>query len=93
MKSYKKIVGIVAVVVSLIIVTVTFVKVKGINASDKLVLQFAHNQSAGSKIADSIAKVADYVSEEDDTVDIKRKLVGLHQDDIRHNFDGKILQA
>ena len=71
MKSYKKIVGIVAVVVSLIIVTVTFVKVKGINASDKLVLQFAHNQSAGSKIADSIAKVADYVSEEDDTVDIK----------------------
>lgn len=71
MKSYKKIVGIVTVVVSLIIVTVTFVKVKGINASDKLVLQFAHNQSAGSKIADSIAKVADYVSEEDDTVDIK----------------------
>ncbi len=71
MKSYKKIVGIVAVVVSLIIVTVTFVKVKGINASDKLVLQFAHNQSAGSKIADSIAKVADYVSEEDDTVGIK----------------------
>ncbi len=71
MKSYKKVIGIVAVVVSLIIVTVTFVNVKGINASDKLVLQFAHNQSAGSKIADSIAKVADYVSEEDDTVGIK----------------------
>ena len=71
MKSYKKIIGIVAVVLSLIIVTVTFVNVKGINAQDKLVLQFAHNQSAGSKIADSIAKVADYVSEEDDSVDIK----------------------
>lgn len=71
MKSYKKVIGIVAVVVSLIIVTVTFVNVKGINASDKLVLQFAHNQSAGSKIADSIAKVADYVEQEDDSVSIK----------------------
>ena len=44
MKAYKKIIGTAFVAVWLIIVIVTFIKVKGINSSDKLVLQLAHNQ-------------------------------------------------
>ena len=72
MKAYRKIIGVAAVAICLIIVVVTFIKVKGINSSDKLVLQLAHNQSAGSEIADSIAKVSDYVAQESgDEVNIK----------------------
>ncbi len=72
MKAYRKIIGIAAVAICLIIVVVTFIKVKGINSSDKLVLKLAHNQSAGSEIADSIAKVSDYVAQESgDEVNIK----------------------
>ena len=65
MKAYRKIIGIAAVAICLIIVVVTFIKVKGINSSDKLVLQLAHNQSAGSEIADSIAKFSEFVAEDD----------------------------
>ena len=50
MKAYKKIIGTAFVAVCLIIVIVTFIKVKGINSSDKLVLQLAHNQSSVSEI-------------------------------------------
>lgn len=72
MKAYKKIIGTAFVTVCLIIVIVTFIKVKGINSSDKLVLQLAHNQSAGSEIADSIAKVSDFAAKESgDEVNIK----------------------
>ena len=72
MKAYKKIIGTAFVAVCLIIVIVTFIKVKGINSSDKLVLQLAHNQSAGSEIADSIAKVSDFAAKESgDEVNIK----------------------
>ncbi len=66
MKAYKKIIGSALVAVCVIVVIVTFVKVKGINSADKLTLQLAHNQSAGSEIADSIAKISDYVDEESD---------------------------
>ena len=51
MKAYRKIIGVAAVAICLIIVVVTFIKVKGINSSDKLVLQLAHNQSAGSELS------------------------------------------
>ena len=64
MKLLKKFSGFVSILLCVCIVTVTFVKVKGVDNSDKLVIQLAHNQSAGSAIADSIAKFADYASEE-----------------------------
>ena len=80
MKAYKKIIGTAFVAVCLIIVIVTFIKVKGINSSDKLVLQLAHNQSAGSEIADSIAKVSDFAAKESgDEVNIKIFVVFLVQ--------------
>ncbi len=72
MKSYKKIAGIVSVVVCIAIVVVTFAKVSGVAASDKLVIRLAHNQAAGSEIADSIAKISDFVNESSNgSLDVK----------------------
>ncbi|MDO5519336.1 MAG: TRAP transporter substrate-binding protein DctP [bacterium] len=64
MKSYKKICGIVVVAACVAVVGFTFGKVRGVDASSKIVLRLAHNQAAGSEIAGSIAKITDYVNED-----------------------------
>ena len=64
MKSIKKTAGIAVVAAAVAIVAATFIKVSGGVAGDQFVLRLAHNQSAGSEIADSIAKISDFVAED-----------------------------
>ena len=46
------------------VICVTFFQVTSAKASDKLVIRLAHNQAAGSEIADSIALISDIVAED-----------------------------
>lgn len=64
MGSIKKKLGIAVLVAGLAAVAVTFVSVVSSNASEKVEIRLAHNQTAGSEIADSIAKFADFVAED-----------------------------
>lgn len=64
MGSIKKELGIAVLVAGLVAVAITFVSVVSSNASKKVEIRLAHNQTAGSEIADSIAKFADFVSED-----------------------------
>lgn len=64
MGSIKKKLGIAVLVAGLVAVAITFVSVVSSNASEKVEIRLAHNQTAGSEIADSIAKFADFVSED-----------------------------
>ncbi|MGN0297994.1 MAG: TRAP transporter substrate-binding protein DctP [Lachnospiraceae bacterium] len=64
MKSWKKTLGIVLVAVGLVAVAVTYFRVTTQTPADTLVLRMAHNQSKGSEIADSIAKISEFVAEE-----------------------------
>ena len=66
MKSTKKTIGIVAAVVSLLIVAVTFVRVVSSNSTGQVEIRLAHNQSKGSEIADSIAKFSEFAAEDPD---------------------------
>lgn len=43
----------------------TFVSVVSANSTDKVEIRLAHNQAAGSEIADSIAKFSEFVAEDD----------------------------
>ncbi len=86
MKSYKKIVGILVVAALLLTVIVTFVRVSGVTADSGRVLRLAHNQSAGSEIAKSIAYISDLV-EEDKDADMSVKIyesgvLGSEKDEI-----------
>lgn len=65
MSSLKKKIGVTASVVGLAAVAVTFVSVVNANSTDKVEIRLAHNQSAGSEIADSIAKFSEFVAEDE----------------------------
>lgn len=65
MGSMKKKIGIAVSAVGLCIVAGTFVSVVNANSTDKVEIRLAHNQSAGSEIADSIAKFSEFVAEDD----------------------------
>ena len=65
MGSIKKKIGIAVSAVGLCIVAATFVSVVRANSTDKVEIRLAHNQAAGSEIADSIAKFSEFVAEDD----------------------------
>lgn len=65
MGSIKKKIGIAVSTVGLCIVAATFVSVVSANSTDKVEIRLAHNQAAGSEIADSIAKFSEFVAEDD----------------------------
>lgn len=65
MGSIKKMVGVAVAVIGLLVVAVTFVSVASKNHTGKVEIRMAHNQTAGSEIADSIAKFAEFVAEDD----------------------------
>lgn len=65
MGSIKKMVGVAVAVIGLLAVAVTFVSVASKNHTGKVEIRMAHNQTAGSEIADSIAKFAEFVAEDD----------------------------
>ena len=65
MGSIKKKIGIAVSAVGLCIVAATFVSVVSANSTDKVEIRLAHNQAAGSEIADSIAKFSEFVAEDD----------------------------
>lgn len=64
MKSWKKAVGIAATVISVIVVGATFFAVTGTSSNDTVQIRLAHNQAKGSEIADSIAKISEFVAED-----------------------------
>lgn len=64
MKSCRKTIGIAAALLSIAVICVTFFRVTSAKASDKLVIRLAHNQAAGSEIADSIALISDITAED-----------------------------
>lgn len=65
MGSIKKKIRIAVSAVGLCIVAATFVSVVSANSTDKVEIRLAHNQAAGSEIADSIAKFSEFVAEDD----------------------------
>lgn len=65
MGSIKKKIGVAASAIGLLAVAATFVSVVSANSSEKVEIRLAHNQSAGSEIADSIAKFSEFVAEDD----------------------------
>ena len=65
MGSIKKKIGTAVSAVGLCIVAATFVSVVSANSTDKVEIRLAHNQAAGSEIADSIAKFSEFVAEDD----------------------------
>ena len=64
MKSWKKAVGIAATVISVVVVGATFFAVTGTSSNDTVQIRLAHNQAKGSEIADSIAKISEFVAED-----------------------------
>ena len=65
MGNIKKIIGVAVAAIALIAVAVTFVSVTSANHTGKVKIRMAHNQAAGSEIADSIAKFAEFVAEDE----------------------------
>ncbi len=61
--SAKKKVGVACCALALLIAAGTFVKVYASSYTENVVIRMAHNQQAGSEIADSIALFADFVDE------------------------------
>lgn len=66
MTTWKKALGIVVTVASVIIVGATFFSVSGNSGGDTLEIRLAHNQAAGSEIADSIAKISEFAAADSD---------------------------
>ncbi len=66
MKSWKKAVGIAATVINVVVVGSTFFAVTGTSSNDTVQIRLAHNQAKGSEIADSIAKISEFVAEDSD---------------------------
>lgn len=64
MGSWKKTLGIVVTAAGILAVGITFFTVSGAASGDKAKLRLAHNQSEGTEIADSIAKISDYAAED-----------------------------
>ena len=72
MGSSKKMIGTAVSVAGLLAVAATFISVVSANSTDKIEIRLAHNQSAGSEIADSIAKFSEFVAEDDSkNLDVK----------------------
>lgn len=65
MGSLGKKIGAAVCAVGLVVVGATFVSVVRANSTDKVEIRLAHNQSAGSEIADSIAKFSEFVAEDE----------------------------
>lgn len=65
MGSMKKKIGIAVSAAGLLAVAVTFVSVVSANSTDKVEIRLAHNQSAGSEIADSIAMFSEFAAEDE----------------------------
>ena len=65
MGSMKKKIGIAVSAAGLLGVAVTFVSVVSANSTDKVEIRLAHNQSAGSEIADSIAMFSEFAAEDE----------------------------
>lgn len=65
MGSIKKKIGIAVAAAGLLIVAGTFISVASANHTGKVEIRMAHNQSAGSEIADSIAKFSEFVAEDE----------------------------
>ncbi|MDY5027099.1 MAG: TRAP transporter substrate-binding protein DctP [Oliverpabstia sp.] len=53
-----------ATVISVIVVGATFFAVTGTSSNDTVQIRLAHNQAKGSEIADSIAKISEFVAED-----------------------------
>lgn len=64
MGSWKKTLGIAAVAAGIAVVGATFFSVSNASAGGKTALRLAHNQSAGTEIADSIAKISEFAAED-----------------------------
>lgn len=64
MTSWKKTLGIAVVVAGVAVAGRTFLAAAGTSGDGTVELKFAHNQAAGSEIADSIAKIAEFVAED-----------------------------
>ena len=64
MKSWKKTLGIAVSAAGVLIVGATFFSVAGTSSGDTVEIRLAHNQAAGSEIADSIAKIAEFAAED-----------------------------
>ena len=64
MKNVKKILGITVAAIGAVVAGSIFAKVSNMNASDKIQIRLAHNQSKDSEIAESIALFSDYVAQD-----------------------------
>ena len=64
MRSWKKTLGIVVSLAAVLAVAVTFFSVAGTSSGDTVEIRLAHNQAAGSEIADSIAKISEFAAED-----------------------------
>lgn len=64
MGSWKKTLGIAAVAAGILVVGATFFSVSGTSSDGKTTLRLAHNQSAGTEIADSIAKISEFAAQD-----------------------------
>ncbi len=65
MGSIKKTIGIVIAVAALLTVAITFYSAASSNYTGNVEIRMAHNQTEGSEIADSIAKFAEFVAEDE----------------------------
>ena len=65
MGSIRKKIGIAVSAAGLLLVGAIFISVVNANSTEKVELRLAHNQSAGSEIADSIAKFSEFVAEDE----------------------------
>ena len=61
---WKKTLGIAVSAAGVLIVCATFFSVAGTSSGDTVEIRLAHNQAAGSEIADSIAKIAEFAAED-----------------------------
>ena len=64
MKSWKKTLGIVVSAAGILIAGATFLSVAGTSSGDTVEIRLAHNQAAGSEIADSIAMISQFAAED-----------------------------
>lgn len=65
MGNIKKVIGVAVAAVGLVSVAATFISVTSTTHTGKVEIRMAHNQSAGSEIADSIAKFAEFAAEDE----------------------------
>ena len=65
MGSIRKKIGIAVSAAGLLLVGAIFISVVNANSTEKVEIRLAHNQSAGSEIADSIAKFSEFVAEDE----------------------------